>query len=74
MVSMVVHSDSAEDISDRVRPSWAISRDSMATASWPALMNTFRVTGESYLFPQLYSDTEFITRSHPDGLSSTQTV
>src|SRR6185312_6346495 len=33
------------------------------TTSWPALMNTARVTGESYLFPQLYSDTEFMTRS-----------
>jgi membrane protein YfhO len=33
------------------------------TTSWPALMNTARLTGESYLFPQLYSDTEFILRS-----------
>ena len=38
---------------------WWVAR----TASWPGLMNTARVTGESYLFPQLYSDTEFITRS-----------
>ncbi|MGN6717275.1 MAG: hypothetical protein ACTHLX_07770, partial [Candidatus Binatia bacterium] len=34
-----------------------------STTSWPTLMNTARVTGESYLFPQLYSDTEFVTRS-----------
>jgi hypothetical protein len=34
-----------------------------STASWPALMNTARVSGESYLFPQLNSDTDFITRS-----------
>jgi hypothetical protein len=34
-----------------------------STASWATLMNEARVSGESYLFPQLYSDTEFITRS-----------
>src|SRR5438477_9323924 len=38
---------------------WCVAR----TTSWPALMNTARVTGESYLFPQLYSDTGFILRS-----------
>ncbi len=34
-----------------------------STGSWPVLMNAARVSGESYLFPQLYSDTEFITQS-----------
>ncbi len=40
------------------------------TTSWPALMNTARVTGESYLFPQLYSDSEFITRSQQCAATS----
>jgi hypothetical protein len=33
-------------------------------------MNTARVTGESYLFPQLYSDSEFITRSQQCAATS----
>ena len=33
------------------------------TQSWSALMNHSRVTGESYLFPQLYSSAEFIAQS-----------
>jgi hypothetical protein len=41
-----------------------------STTSWPALMNAARVTGESYLFPQLYSDTEFITRSQQCAATS----
>ena len=40
------------------------------TTSWPALMNTARVTGESYLFPQLYSNSEFITRSQQCAATS----
>jgi Bacterial membrane protein YfhO len=45
--------------------SWAGS-----TVSWPALMNRARVSGESYLFPQLYSDTEFIARSQQRAATS----
>ena len=41
-----------------------------STASWPAVMNAARVSGESYLFPQLYSDTEFITRSQQCAATS----
>src|SRR5438067_567851 len=41
-----------------------------STAAWPALMNMARVTGESYLFPQLYSDTEFVTRSQQSAATS----
>jgi hypothetical protein len=41
-----------------------------STTSWSALMNTARVTGQSYLFPQLYSDTEFITRSQQCAATS----
>src|SRR5438105_4415902 len=41
-----------------------------STTSWPTLMNTARVTGESYLFPQLYSDTEFIARSQQCAATS----
>ncbi len=41
-----------------------------STASWPALMNTARVSGESYLFPQLYSDTEFISQSQKCAATS----
>jgi len=41
-----------------------------STTSWAALMNTARLTGESYLFPQFYSDTEFITRSQQCAATS----
>jgi hypothetical protein len=41
-----------------------------SAASWPALMNTARATGESYLFPQLYSNTEFITQSQQCAATS----
>lgn len=34
-----------------------------STGSWPGLMNASRVSGQSYLFPQLYADTEFIAQS-----------
>jgi hypothetical protein len=34
-----------------------------STGSWPGLMNASRASGQSYLFPQLYADTEFITQS-----------
>jgi hypothetical protein len=37
---------------------WAAS-----TASWPMLMNASRATGESYLFPQLYTSAEFVAQS-----------
>jgi hypothetical protein len=33
------------------------------TASWRGLMNASRATGQSYLFPQLYASTEFVTQS-----------
>jgi hypothetical protein len=33
------------------------------TGSWPGLMNASRVSGQSYLFPQLYADTEFVAQS-----------
>jgi hypothetical protein len=33
------------------------------TGSWPDLMNASRASGQSYLFPQLYADTEFIAQS-----------
>ena len=38
--------------------SWATQ-----TASWSALMNSIRVSGQSYLFPQLYTNAEFIAQS-----------
>jgi hypothetical protein len=41
-----------------------------STASWPALMNAARLSGQSYLFPQLYSQTEFITRSQQFAATS----
>ncbi|PYK66757.1 MAG: hypothetical protein DME45_11800 [Verrucomicrobia bacterium] len=41
-----------------------------STTSWPALMNTARITGESYLFPQLYSNTEFISQSQECAATS----
>ena len=41
-----------------------------STASWPALMNAARVSGQSYLFPQLYSQTEFIARSQQRAATS----
>lgn len=44
---------------------WAAS-----TPSWPGLMNTARASGESYLFPRLYSDTEFITRAQHGAATS----
>jgi hypothetical protein len=34
-----------------------------STGSWPGLMNASRVSGQSYLFPQLYADTEFVAQS-----------
>ena len=34
-----------------------------STGSWPGLMNASRASGQSYLFPQLYADTEFIAQS-----------
>ncbi|PYL02994.1 MAG: hypothetical protein DME31_07840 [Verrucomicrobia bacterium] len=34
-----------------------------STRSWPGLMNGSRASGQSYLFPQLYADTEFIAQS-----------
>jgi len=37
---------------------WAAS-----TASWGALMNASRASGQSYLFPQLYADAEFVAQS-----------
>ena len=40
------------------------------TASWSALMNSIRVSGQSYLFPQLYTNAEFIAQSqHRAALS-----
>ncbi|MEY2538721.1 MAG: hypothetical protein QOG67_2461 [Verrucomicrobiota bacterium] len=33
------------------------------TTSWPALMNVIRATNESYLFPQLYANAEFVAQS-----------
>src|SRR5438876_1326116 len=37
---------------------WAAS-----AASWPGLMNASRASGQSYLLPQLYANTEFIAQS-----------
>jgi hypothetical protein len=34
-----------------------------STASWPGLMNASRATGQSYLFPQLYTSAEFTSQS-----------
>ena len=34
-----------------------------STGAWPELMNTSRASGQSYLLPQLYADTEFIAQS-----------
>ena len=34
-----------------------------STGSWPGLMNASRASGQSYLFPQLCADTEFIAQS-----------
>src|SRR5438552_2248112 len=34
-----------------------------STGSWSELMNASRASGQSYLFPQLYTDTEFIDQS-----------
>src|SRR6266542_61883 len=34
-----------------------------STGSWRGLMNASRASGQSYLFPQLYADTEFIAQS-----------
>ena len=34
-----------------------------STGSWRELMNTSRASGQSYLFPQLYTDAEFIAQS-----------
>jgi Bacterial membrane protein YfhO len=45
-----------------------------STTSWPALMNTAHLSGESYLFPQLYSDTEFIARSQQCAATSLGTA
>jgi len=43
---------------------------SARTSSWSALMNASRVTGESYLFPQLYANAEFLAQSqHRAALS-----
>jgi hypothetical protein len=40
------------------------------TLSWSTLMNASRVTGESYLFPQLYASAEFVAQSqHRAALS-----
>jgi hypothetical protein len=33
------------------------------TPSWPALMNSSRVSGQSYLFPQLYESSEFLAQA-----------
>jgi hypothetical protein len=33
------------------------------TESWPRLMNVSRASGESYLFPQLYDNSEFVAQS-----------
>jgi len=33
------------------------------TASWQGLMNASRASSQSYLFPQLYGDVEFVTQS-----------
>jgi len=41
-----------------------------STTSWSALINTARISGESYLYPQLYSDAEFITRSQHAAATS----
>jgi Bacterial membrane protein YfhO len=41
-----------------------------STGSWPALMNTARTSGESYLFPQLYSNTEFVAKSQHGAATS----
>ena len=34
-----------------------------STGSWPGLMNASRTSGQSYLLPQLYADTEFVAQS-----------
>jgi hypothetical protein len=34
-----------------------------STGSWPELMNASRASGQSYLFPQLYAETEFLVQS-----------
>jgi len=34
-----------------------------STGSWPRLMNVSRASGESYLFPQLYDNAEFVAQS-----------
>jgi len=34
-----------------------------STGSWPGLMNASRASGQSYLVPQLYADTDFIAQS-----------
>jgi hypothetical protein len=44
---------------------WAAS-----TGSWPELMNASRASGQSYLLPQLYDDTQFIAQSQHLAASS----
>jgi hypothetical protein len=44
---------------------WAAS-----SLSWSALMNASRVTGESYLFPQLYATAEFVSQSQHRAATS----
>lgn len=34
-----------------------------STGSWPGLMNASHASGQSYLFPQLYMDAEFVAQS-----------
>ena len=34
-----------------------------STGSWPGLMNASRTSGQSYLLPQRYADTEFVAQS-----------
>ena len=44
---------------------WAAS-----SSSWSVLMSASRVTGESYLFPQLYASAEFISQSQHRAAAS----
>ncbi|HEY4284100.1 MAG TPA: YfhO family protein [Chthoniobacterales bacterium] len=40
------------------------------TTSWPALMNAIRATNESYLFPQLYTNADFVAQSQHRAATS----
>jgi hypothetical protein len=41
-----------------------------STGAWPELMNASRASGQSYLFPQLYANAEFIAQSQHRAATS----